>query len=441
LIFTYYWPPAGGPGVQRFLKFSKYLGEFGIEPIIITVNNGSYPYLDESLIKDIPKDLKVYKTNTFEPFRIYNFMQGKTKKFSSVAMVGIKDSESIFHKFSKFIRANFFIPDARKGWNRFAYKQGLNIIDKYNIDMIITTGPPHSTHLIGLRLKHKLNILWLADLRDPWPNILNREEFPRTKRAQIKDEKLKDKVLRSADYITTVSHGLKNQIIDKNENIQVIYNGFDEEDFNPALNALSAGPLTDEFVITYTGTLLDDYDIKVFFKVLKNIIENNLTINYKLRFVGEIPRSTYEQIEESNLSENIEVTSYVSHTEAIDYLMKSTVLLLVIPNVSNNEGIVTGKLFEYLASQKPIICLGPKHGDAAKVIQECEAGAVFSAPSKGGSDTGGERDMVDELNDHLQKLSEKWLDDSNLDLKGGKYDIYSRKNQTKKLAEIIKDIL
>lgn len=434
LIFTYYWPPAGGPGVQRFLKFSKYLGEFGIEPIIVTVNNGSYPYLDESLIKDIPENLKVYKTKTFEPFRIYNIMQGEKKKFSSVAMVGIKDSESIFHKFSKFIRANYFIPDARKGWNRFAYKKGLKIINEYDIDMIITTGPPHSTHLIGLRLKHELNIPWIADLRDPWPNILNLKDLPRTKRAQIKDEKLKDKVLRSADYITIVSDGLKNQIIDKNEDIRVIYNGYDEEDFNPALNTLSAGPSTDEFVITYTGTLLDDYDIEVFFKVLKNIIGNNSSINYKLRFVGEIPRSTYELIEESNLSENIEVTSYVTHAEAIDYLMKSTVLLLVIPNVRNNEGILTGKLFEYLASRKPIICLGPKHGNAAKVIRECEAGAVFSA-------SGGERDMVDELSNHLQKLSEKWLDDSNLDLKDGKYDIYSRRNQTKELAEIIKDIL
>ena len=202
--------------------------------------------------------------------------------------------------------------------------------------MIITTGPPHSTHLIGLRLKHKLNISWIADLRDPWPNILNLKDLPRTKRAQIKDEQLIDKVLISADYITTVSDGLKNQIIDKNANIQVIYNGYDEDDFNPSLNTLSEGPPTDEFVITYTGTLLDDYDIKVFFKVLKNIIGNNPTINYKLRFVGEIPRSTYELIEESNLSENIEVTSYVTHAESIDYLMKSTVLLLVIPNVRNN---------------------------------------------------------------------------------------------------------
>jgi len=201
LIFTYYWPPSSGPGVQRFLKFCKFLPEFDWEPIVVTPANGSYPYTDDSLLKDVSEYVKVYKTKTLEPFAIFNMLQGKKGKSVPVALIGLQDSPSIFQKLSKYIRANCFIPDARVGWKKYAIKEGSRIIQNEKIDVIITTSPPHSTHLVGLELQKKHNIPWLADFRDPWTNIYFNRKLPRTARTKAKDKALEDKVVKHADQL------------------------------------------------------------------------------------------------------------------------------------------------------------------------------------------------------------------------------------------------
>src|SRR5579863_2037050 len=177
LIFTYYWPPAGGVSVQRFLKFAKYLPEFGWEPIIITVKNGSYPYYDESLLKEISPSLRVYRTKTFEPFELYNLLRGKRGKSLPVVSFGAQ-RKTLFQSVTEYIRANYFIPDARKGWNPFAIKQGMEVLSNEKIDAMITTGPPHSAHLIGLKLKEKTGVKWIADFRDPWTGIFYNKLLP-----------------------------------------------------------------------------------------------------------------------------------------------------------------------------------------------------------------------------------------------------------------------
>jgi len=199
LIFSYYWPPAGGVGVQRWLKLTKYLPEFGWNPIIVTVKNGSYPYIDLSLLHEVPGNIEVHKTKTFEPFEWYNLLLGKRGKHVPTAVLDSSTNKNFLQKLAAFIRANFFIPDARKGWVNFAIDTGEKIFRTKHIDAIVTTGPPHSTHLIGLYFKKKYPIKWLADFRDPWTHLFTNTYLPQINLVKKLDKKLEKRVLQAVD--------------------------------------------------------------------------------------------------------------------------------------------------------------------------------------------------------------------------------------------------
>ena len=275
LIISYYWPPSGGAGVQRMLKSVKYFPVFGIIPYVITVkeDQASYPSIDESLSKDVPAEAKIFRTDTFEPFGIYSKLLGKK---SIPTGFSNESNPGLFQKFSRFIRGNFFIPDARRGWIKFAYEEAASIIERENIDTVFTTSPPHSAQLVGLKLKRKFGVKWIADLRDPWTDIYYYDEFNHLSFARKKDLKYENEVLTSADRIITVSKdvkrifGSKSDKIDPNK-ITIIPNGYDWEDFNNK----KIFPEKNEFIITYTGTLADSYNPSVFFHSLKKVTENN----------------------------------------------------------------------------------------------------------------------------------------------------------------------
>ncbi|MEP7146454.1 MAG: glycosyltransferase family 4 protein [bacterium] len=427
LIITYYWPPSGGAGVQRILKAVKYFPEFGILPFIVTVNEdkASYPVFDKTLIKDIPVQAKVYRTETFEPFDAYSKLLGKKSiptGFSNESTPGL------FQKLSRFIRGNFFIPDARRGWSKFAYEESVKIIEREKIDTVLVTSPPHSAQLAGLKLKKKFNITWIADLRDPWTDIYFYDEFRHLPFAKKLDKKYERVVLENADKIITVGKNLKDQFSEKSvkikkEKIFVIPNGFDENDFITG-NKMT-DPSQEEFIITYTGTLAESYNPLVFFTELKKLVEKFPGKNIKLRFVGNPALTVIKKARDLSLSKNIELIPTVSHDKSIGYLLKSTILLLVIPDTKNDKGILTGKLFEYLAARKPIICIGPANGDAAFVINECESGKTF------------ERNMGSELNIYLEEMLRRWSTEKNLDIKNEHYLKYSRYSQAKEISKII----
>ncbi|HOU97007.1 MAG TPA: glycosyl transferase family 1, partial [Bacteroidales bacterium] len=203
LIITYYWPPGAGAGVQRWLKFSKYLPDFGWEPLILTVDPqyAQYPATDESLLKDVSEKSKVFKTPAVNYFRLAS----KDKSRIPSAGFANQDKKGPVQWLMRFIRGNFFIPDPRKGWNRFAFKKACEIINNENVERIITSGPPHSTHLVGLKLKKKFpDILWIADFRDPWTDIYYYKEFYHTFPARLLDRHYEKTVLTNADKIITV---------------------------------------------------------------------------------------------------------------------------------------------------------------------------------------------------------------------------------------------
>jgi glycosyltransferase involved in cell wall biosynthesis len=374
LIITYYWPPAGGAGVQRWLKFTKYLPEFGIEPIILTVdpNYATYPQIDESLLNDVNPQLLVYHTRCFEFYSLYRLIS--KKKEVIYGGFANENKRSFTQKIAKFIRGNIFLPDPRKGWNRYAFKKASELIRQYKIDTIITTSPPHSTQLIGLTLKKKFQIKWISDLRDPWTDIYYYNQFNHTQLALSIDLQYEKQVIKWADDIITVSEDLKRIFSSKSDRnieskIHVIPNGFDEEDFK-VKNIFEEA----KKVITYTGTISDTYDIDGFIKALE-LLDEKLKVKLKIRFVGATSESIIPKIEATGIE--VEQVKYVPHAQAIDYMLQSSILLLVIPKVDNNKGIITGKFFEYLATGKPVLAIGPPNGDLAKLISETQCGELF----------------------------------------------------------------
>ncbi len=364
LIITYYWPPGSGAGVQRWLKFAKYMPAAGWEPVILTVDPeyAAYPAIDNSLAVEVSPDINVYRTRATDWFRIYN--KDKTKIPS--AGFASNDNNSISGKIIRFVRGNFFIPDPRRGWNKFAVKEASRLIEKEDIKHIITTSPPHSTQLIGLKLREKYpQIKWIADLRDPWTDIYYYKSFCHTPFARKIDENLEKKVLQTADKIITIGKSLKASFCVRvpgiGEKIEVITNGYDQDDFT---GITPSEPSV--FTISYIGTLSGSYPVSGFMDAVEKITRRGHAV--KLKFVGSVSSGQRNIIESKNGTLQTEFIPFVNHRDAIKHMMESSVLLLVIPDHHSNKSIITGKLFEYLASGKPILCIGPPDGDAADII-------------------------------------------------------------------------
>jgi glycosyltransferase involved in cell wall biosynthesis len=381
LIISYYWPPSGGSGVQRWLKFVKYFREFGIEPIVLTIDPAfaTFPNRDYSLLEEIPEGIEIHTTQASSPFELYKKVRKKDAPqagFSGEKKTGLVD------KAMRFIRGNFFIPDARIGWNKFALEKAKELIQLHNIDSIVTTSPPHSTQLIGLELKRMFNLHWLADLRDPWTEIYYNQELFRTSFAKKKDYKLEQLCLKNANKIVVVSEDIKRhfggnrkEILEK---IHVIPNGFDETDFTNNLGQKNVTPNSNSGnnlgynssnkTISYVGNLGEQYPVEGFLKAFSEIVKKDNT--WKLQFVGNCHNGVKTLVEKLNLSKSVVFVPYVNHSEAIDFMIKARILLLIIPEIENNKGILTGKLFEYLATGNPILNIGPKDGDAATILKE-----------------------------------------------------------------------
>jgi glycosyltransferase involved in cell wall biosynthesis len=373
LIVTYYWPPSGGAGVQRWLKFSKYLPQFGWEPVILTVDTdyAAYPAVDTSLESDIPAGIKVFRTKATDWFRIY----GNDK--SRVPSAGFANNmdNSLKGKISRFIRGNFFIPDPRKGWNKFAVAKASELIEKEGIKHIITTSPPHSTQLIGLELKKRFPVIkWIADMRDPWTDIYYYNLFYPTRLSKKIDLNYERSVLKNADIITTVGPSLGKDFESKipgiGSKIKIIHNGYDESDFEN-VPAEPAG----RFTLSYTGTLSASYPVEGFAKAIQTVKSRGNDI--LLKFTGLISETHKEYFVSMLGKNNLEFIPYSDHKTVVKQMLSSSMQLLVIAMHPGNKSFLSGKLFEYIASGKPVLCLGPADGDAAQILESSGFGKCF----------------------------------------------------------------
>jgi len=427
LIITYYWPPSGGAGVQRWLKFVKYLREFGWEPIVYTPENPEAPAIDNSLLKDIPENLTVLKTKIWEPYNLYkSFIGQKKEEKINAGFLTEKKKPGLAEKISVWIRGNWFIPDARKFWIKPSVKFLSEYLKKNPVDAMVSTGPPHSMHLIALGLKKKLNIPWLADFRDPWTNIDFYDKLKLTQSSDAKHKKLELEVLKNADKVVCVSWNWAKdfQKIYPRE-VEVITNGFDEADFD-----YSGFKLDGKFSISHIGAMNKDRNPHEFWKALKELVDENdsLKKDLKLRLIGKNDISVIESVERNGLKEFTETISYLPHNEVLKQICTSQLLLLPLNDTTNTLGIIPGKIFEYLAAKRPVFAIGNENGDSAKIIREAHAGIVCDFRNK------------EKMKQELKKMYEEYKN-GNLEISSEKIGIHSRKNKTAELTAVLNSLV
>lgn len=421
LIITYYWPPAGGPGVQRWLKFVKYLPDFGIQPVVYIPENPTYPIMDKGLLSEVSEKAIIVKRKITEPYQwAAIFSKNKTRKISS-GIIPNQRKQSFLEKSLLWIRGNVFIPDARVLW----VKPSVSFLEKYiqehNIDTIITSGPPHSLHLIGLELKQKLNVTWFADFRDPWTTIGYHKALKLSSFAGKKHKKLESQVLNTADTILVTSKTTKAEFQAlTSKPIEVITNGFDIE-------KIGKQTLDEKFTVAHIGSFLSERNPKILWQSLAELIKENdsFAANFQLKLIGAVSQEVLDAIENFKLTPYLNNLGYVSHNEAITHQKKSQVLLLIEINSEETKSIIPGKLFEYMVSERPIIAIGPKDSDFAEIIQNTNTGVFVRYDEK-------ER-LKNTILGYYNQYSEGKLQSHGVGLQQ-----YSRKNLTEKLANLLK---
>jgi glycosyltransferase involved in cell wall biosynthesis len=372
LIITYYWPPAGGPGVQRWLKFVKYLPDFGVEPIVYCPENPSYPLLDDNLVKEVSEKVTIIKQPIFEPYQLASFFSKKKTKTIASGLINTK-KQSLVEKVLLYVRGNYFIPDARKFWVKPSVKYLSKYIQENTIETIITTGPPHSLHLIGLQLKKQLDINWIADFRDPWTTIGYHDKMKLSKASQQKHKLFEKEVLQTANTILVTSSSTKTEFeAITNKPINVITNGFD--DIN--IKSLS---LDTKFTLSHIGSLLTGRDPKVLWDSIAELLQenNDFKANFELKLIGAVSNDVLASIAASGLENHVNVLGYVSHEEAQIQQRVSQVLLLIEIDSPITKCIIPGKLFEYLQSNRPILGFGPEEADFKSIITQTNTGTSF----------------------------------------------------------------
>ena len=428
LVITYYWPPSGGAGVQRSLKFVKYLSQMGFSPVVLTVDEtkASYPLNDPSLLMEVPDHVKVVRTNSFEPLNILSSLIGK----KNVPYGGFANAnkESKKQKLLRWIRGNFFIPDARVGWTKYAVVEARRIIRDEKIDCVYISSPPHSSQLIGLKLKKEFPaVRWVADLRDPWTDIYYYKDLLHGERAKKKDAQFEKQVLEEADAIIVVSEPIKYSFLKKSiliipDKIQVLPNGYDESDFKSGVATSD-----EEFTITYVGTMADSYHPEIFFNVFKKLVSKYSYLKIRFKFIGDAPWTLKKMVDGLGLESYCKWGGHIIHDEAVLEMQKANALLLIIPDTAGAKGILTGKLFEYLGSKRFIIGIGPKHGDAASIIHECNAGEMF------------ERNEEMEMYSWMMEKLELWKSGKEYAFANDSIKNYTRDTLTKRLSIILSD--
>ena len=421
LIITYYWPPAGGPGVQRWLKFVKYFREFGIEPHVYIPENPDYPLTDKTLVEEISGDPVIVKHKIFEPYAFARLFSKKhTEKISS-GIITEKGQQNLVQKLLLYVRGNFFIPDARLFWIKPSIKFLSDYLQEKDIDTIITTGPPHSLHLIGMELINKFEIKWYADFRDPWTQIGYHQKLKLNERSQRKHEKLEKQVLNSATHIITTSFTTKEEFAKiTSRPISVITNGFDKAH-------LQTGERDENFSVVHIGSLLSGRNPSNLWRVFSEIIEENETFKkfFKLKLIGTISEEVVKSITDHGLGQYLEVKGYVEHQEALELQRQAQVLLLIEIDSRDTRGIIPGKLFEYIAARRPVIAVGPEHWDVEKILKETGAGKTFNYSA--------DKNIKNEILTYFQRYLSKELEPELNDI-----NKYSRRYLTGKMADLIK---
>lgn len=422
LILTYYWPPAGGAGVQRWLKFTKYLSRMGYQLHIYTAQNPEAPANDTSLLQDVPDDAIIIKKPIWEPFNIYKNITNKKGSFNTGFLTEEGGNKEVWtEKLSMFVRANAFVPDAKMFWIRPSVAFLKKYILENDINTIISSGPPHSLHIIARKLKKKLNIKWVADFRDPWTNIDFYQQLPILPFIDKYQHVLEKRVLKQADQIIVVGEEMRNEFaqVCSKEKIRVITNGFDT-------NLRIKDDLEKRFTIVHIGSINKDRSHKSFFKAISLLVKDNKEAKsqFILKFVGKVDFEVRQYIKDYKLEEYIEFISYLPYNQISDIQKRAHLLYLPLNDTPNARGILTGKFFEYMAARRYILAQGPVDGDVSKILQETQSGGIF-----GFTDTSGLFKMLEIRFNYYLKDQYPFSSHG--------IEKYSRQNLTRELSAVL----
>lgn len=427
LIITYHWPPMGGGGVQRWLKMSKYLRNYGWEPIIFTVSDAEISNYDESLLSEVPEGVETIRVPIWEPFGLYKKLTGKKK--DEKVQPGFLDEGSgnkALINLAYWIRGNVFIPDAKRFWIRPASKALTQYLKENHVDAIVSTGPPHSTHIIALNAKRKTNVPWLADFRDPWTFVDYYDKLKLSRGADRRHHKLERQVINSADQSVTVTWSWARDFnkMKFDKKMEVVTNGYDPADF-----ANSKGELDKEFTITHVGSMNADRNPHSLWKALEDLLKENeeLKNHLKIKLIGPVDHAVFVSLEKHNLNSCLEYIKGVPHQEVIGHLQSSQILLLPLNDTPNIDGVVPGKLYEYIGAKRPILCIGKEDGDSARIINETQAGVVFGFG------------QWEPVRDYLNSAFPDYLNKS-LDVKSNQYTQYGRDVLAGQIVEYLESI-
>ncbi|MHA7128809.1 glycosyltransferase family 4 protein [Algoriphagus namhaensis] len=373
LIITYYWPPSAGSGVQRWLKFAKYLPDSGWQPVIFTPENPDFDLQDSSLENEVPDSLEVLKLPIWEPYHLLDKLRGKSDSHPGRVME--KGRKSWLEKASIWARANLLIPDPRVFWVKPAVKFLSGRIKNGEFDAIITTGPPHSMHLIGRALRSKYPIYWIADFRDPWSQWEFLDTLPMQESVRKKHKKLEKEVLTVADQVLTISPTFQRDLENiSGRKVTLLTNGFDSADL-PA--DFRPDPDPDLFHLVYTGIIDAIRNPIPLLRAFKEEFSQTQE-KVKFTFVGRVSGTVKEYVSADHwLSQHVNFAGYVSHQKVFTYYAAADVLILILTNTKNAQGNIPGKLFEYMSTGLPILAIGDKYGDSAKILNDSKAGAVI----------------------------------------------------------------
>lgn len=406
--------------MQRWLKFTKYLPDFGIQPHVYVPENPTYPIIDEALAKDVSDQVIVIKNSIFEPYALASFFSKKNTQKISSGIIPLQKKQSFLQKVFLWIRGNVFIPDARVLW----VKPSIQFLEKYiqenQIDTVITTGPPHSLHLIGLGLKEKMQLHWMADFRDPWTTIGYHDALKLSARAAKRHKELESKVLNTADSILVTSFTTKKEFLALTKQpIHVITNGYDVE-------LVEKLPLDEKFTLAHIGSFLSQRNPEILWQCLKEIIAENPSFSndFQLKLIGAVSPEILQTISKFGLEGFVTNLGYVSHHEAVSQQRSSQVLLLIEIDSEITKSIIPGKLFEYMVSERPILAIGPKDSDFETIIKSTNTGVFHQYHEK------------EKLKQTLLNFYESYKSKT-LHVHAVGLQQYSRKNLTQQLAQVI----
>lgn len=431
LVITYYFPPSGGPGVQRVLKHVKYLRQYGWNPIVFTVRDADYPAFDYSLMEEIPNDVEVIRSKIFEPYNFYRKLTGK--KPGEPVDVNIIKKEgaklSLRESFIEFIRGTFFIPDARIGWYFTGKKELKQVIDKFKIDAIYSSSPPYTCSLLAKYAQNKLGVPWIAGFRDPWTEFI--QAPPRWFLPKYIDKSMEKSVFATANFVEVAWLGIKKDALQKYPDLPEskfvhIPNGFDAEDY-PQIEY----PENDVFTLTYTGSMYGKRNPKALFDAIELLLTEKKIAKekFQLNFIGRFGQEVHQMMDETSFKDRIRRINYVPHSESIQKLLESDSLLLIVDESKESKEIVPGKVYEYLGTFKPLLVIAPERGAIADLIAETGAGLLAHQSN------------IDGIANNFLQLYKLWEEKKKLEtINPEAINNYERKESARKLAKLLDEL-